>query len=397
MGTPDQEPTQGSLLVVDDDELNRDMLSRRLQRRGFDVETAEDGHQALECIERRSYDVILLDVMMPGIDGLEVLRRIRDRHAMNELPIIMATAKDTSEEVVQALELGANDYVTKPLDFPVVLARVRTQLELKRARDQLVAAHARMKKDLDAAARLQRALIPKTAPEVPGLSFAWHYRPCDELAGDTIDLYTVDDNQAGLYLLDVSGHGVPAALLSFTVHRLLSRLAEGCFLMEAGHPPEDGPLPPAEVARRLNKQFPMELETMQYFTFLHGLIDAGTFRFVSAAHPGPILVPAEGEATVHGPTGSAIGWFPDTEYGEATITLQAGDRLFLCSDGVFEAESPEGESYGFERLLPALEELRAERLDDAVKAVVRNIEDWCGPSGPGDDISIVAAERLPDC
>jgi two-component system, sensor histidine kinase and response regulator len=122
----------GNLLVVDDNELNRDMLSRRLQRVGHTVAVAIDGKQALELIGEGTFDLILLDIMMPEISGIEVLKRLRQKYTVAELPIIMVTAKDQSEDIVEALSLGANDYVTKPIDFPVANARVQTQLSLKR-------------------------------------------------------------------------------------------------------------------------------------------------------------------------------------------------------------------------------------------------------------------------
>ncbi len=134
-GQPGREEDRetGSILVVDDDAMNRDMLSRRLERQGFEVRTAVDGPDALRQIEGESLDLLLLDVMMPGISGLEVLRKVRETRSSSELPIIMATAKGESDDVVEAFRQGANDYVTKPLDFPVVMARIRTQLALRRA------------------------------------------------------------------------------------------------------------------------------------------------------------------------------------------------------------------------------------------------------------------------
>lgn len=120
------------LLVVDDNEDNRDMLSRRLRRTGYHVDCAEDGTQALDMIGASKFDLVLLDIMMPGISGLEVLKTVRTKYSVADLPIIMATAKDHSEDIVGALKLGANDYVTKPIDFPVVLARIQTQLSLRR-------------------------------------------------------------------------------------------------------------------------------------------------------------------------------------------------------------------------------------------------------------------------
>lgn len=130
-------PGTGTLLVVDDNELNRDMLSRRLRSRGYAAVTAEDGPKALELVKRERFDLILLDIMMPGMSGIDVLKIIRNRYSAAELPVIMATAKDQGTDVVEALTLGANDYVTKPLDFPVVLARVENQLSLRRAMEEI--------------------------------------------------------------------------------------------------------------------------------------------------------------------------------------------------------------------------------------------------------------------
>jgi adenylate cyclase len=134
----DTVPTDhGALLVVDDQESNRDMLSRRLERRGYTVAVAEDGRQALEMITTQKFDLVLLDIMMPGISGLEVLRILRTRYSAADLPVIMVTVKDQSSDVVEALHLGASDYVTKPFDFPVVLARLQTQLSLQRAMGEI--------------------------------------------------------------------------------------------------------------------------------------------------------------------------------------------------------------------------------------------------------------------
>lgn len=128
---------QAAILVVDDNEMNRDLLSRRLAKKGFAVDVAEDGFKALDWIDKNPCDLVLLDIMMPGMSGIEVLEKIRETQDGTELPIIMATAKDSREDIVGALKLGANDYVTKPIDFPVVLARVNAQLGLKRANDRV--------------------------------------------------------------------------------------------------------------------------------------------------------------------------------------------------------------------------------------------------------------------
>jgi adenylate cyclase len=127
----------GVVLVVDDNENNRDMLSRRLERSGFTVVTAEDGFKALDWLDANPCDLILLDIMMPGMSGIEVLKKLRETRDPSVLPIFMATANDTRDDIVGALRAGANDYVTKPIDYPVVLARVQTQLGIKRLSDRV--------------------------------------------------------------------------------------------------------------------------------------------------------------------------------------------------------------------------------------------------------------------
>jgi DNA-binding response OmpR family regulator len=134
---PRPEPSSGRVLAVDDDPMNREMVARRLRALGYEVETAEDGPSALSLLERSSYDLLLLDVVMPEVSGLEVLETIRGQYDRGDLPVIMTTALDQSTDVVEALRLGANDYVTKPLDMAVVIARIDTQLGLKQARDKV--------------------------------------------------------------------------------------------------------------------------------------------------------------------------------------------------------------------------------------------------------------------
>ena len=128
------DPAERTLLVVDDNPANRDLLSRRLERKGFRVIVAEDGQRALDILATSRVDLVLLDVMMPGLSGLDVLRKVRETQPPSALPVVMVTARTESDDVVEALELGANDYVTKPIDFPVVLARVKAQLRMRPSR-----------------------------------------------------------------------------------------------------------------------------------------------------------------------------------------------------------------------------------------------------------------------
>jgi sigma-B regulation protein RsbU (phosphoserine phosphatase) len=412
----------GTLLVVDDDEANRDMLSRRLERKGFSVAVAEDGSRAIELVRERPFDLVLLDVLMPGLSGLDVLRELRQEYPATELPVIMATALSESGDIVEALRLGANDYVSKPLDFPVVLARIQAQLSLKDAVDEVVRlersleqrnaeltganarlaeANRRMERDLRAAARIQEAFLPRGEPRFPQARFAWHYRPCEELAGDGLNVFALDDRHAALYVFDVSGHGVASALLSVSLSRVLSPPSDPSSVLrpDAGGggrvAPIGPPLPPAEVAGRLNGMFPFDEATEQYFTMIYGILDVATgeFRYVSAGHPGVARVPASGTSRIIDTRGFPIG-LADQPYEEQALTMAPGDRIYLYSDGIPEAMDADGRVFGGDRLLAAIDRARDVPIDRAVESLLGELGHWTGSTGLRDDVSLVAVEFL---
>ena len=383
----------GHLLVVDDNEMNRDMLSRRLLRKGYQVEVADGGAAALEAVAGGTFDLILLDIMMPDIDGMEVLARLRETHSHTDLPIIMATAKDESSDIVAALKLGANDYVTKPLDFPVVLARVENSLARKRAAEALKAANERMQRGLEAAARVQQALLPQKAPLVEGVEFAWLYQPCDELGGDALNIFKLDDQQVALLVLDVSGHGVPSALLSVAVGHQLSQLFAQ---RKNGDATDDNELDnPAQLAKKLNTLFPMDSRAHLYFTLVYGVLNVQTreFCFVSAGSPGPAVIHADGSTEVHDIPAIPIGMFEESEYENTTLQLQAGDRMYLHSDGLYEERHPEsGELFERERMTAVLADKRGDSLEQSLTSLVDAVVAWRGDTHLSDDATVLACE-----
>jgi sigma-B regulation protein RsbU (phosphoserine phosphatase) len=390
----------GKLLVVDDNEMNRDMLSRRLARKGHTVDLAEDGRRALEMVAATDYDVILLDIMMPGLDGYQVLERLRETRDSGDLPVIMATAKDQSEDIVAALKLGANDYVTKPFDFPVVLARVRTQLQLKRSRQALASAHRRMKKDLEAAAKIQASLLPvDRVVDFDGARVAWRYVPCDELAGDTLGIVRFDDHTFGVYVVDVSGHGVPSALLSVSLSRFLTSDPRSSVLWTTvGGATDPRPATPVDVMEELSKRFPYDLQTSQYFTMVYAVVDLerGALTYASAGHE-PLIVVGSGRRPELGrSTGQPIALVPSTlmksTYEERSIAVGSGDRIYLYSDGIPESRDAEGEQWGNERLATTLVDLLENDLDAGLPAVLETVRQFQGGLHFDDDVSILAVE-----
>lgn len=407
-----------AILVVDDNPANRDALTRRLERRGYAVTATEDGASALRLLEGQAFDLVLLDVMMPGMNGLEVLQRLRADRSPADLPVIMATAQDQSEDVIKALGLGANDYVTKPLDFGVVLARVRTHLALKQSVEQirdlerslsarnreletanarLVAAAEQERRELDVAARVQVSLLPKAPPQVPGLTFAWAFKPCKQLAGDSLNICPFDDGRVGLYVLDVAGHGVSAALLAVAATRLLSARDPDSIVVEhASGGAARVPSSPAAVATRLDQRFGWNPDTEQFLTIFYAVIDPATrtVAYVSAGHPGAIRVAAGATASVLDVGGMPIGL--GGPYETQTTPLHPGDRLYLYSDGLTEAMNPAGQQFGRRRLIEILESLGGVELNSAVTEVMGALGDWCGGQPAQDDVSILAVESRID-
>jgi sigma-B regulation protein RsbU (phosphoserine phosphatase) len=389
---PGMDITTARILVVDDNEMNRDLLARRLERLGFTVDTADGGHSGLEKILSGDYQLVMLDIMMPDIDGLTVLKKTREVYSKTELPVIMATARDEGSDVAEALSLGANDYVTKPLDFKVVRARVENVLGYAQAVSELRQTNDRMNRDLEAAARVQASLLPNKPIDIEGAEFIWQYRPCDELAGDGLNLFKRDNEHVAMYVMDVSGHGVASALLSVSVTHHLSQMIRQKEAAEYGGTSGANITSPAWLARNLNTLFPMESVGRHYFTFLYGVLNVKTrtFRFVSAGSAGPLVIHADGSSDVHDVPAVPIGMFPDSEYEDTLIELQAGDRLYLHTDGLYEERNPESrEQFGRDRMRNALCSASGEPFGTSLDGLFQSITDWRGSEALSDDIAVL--------
>jgi phosphoserine phosphatase RsbU/P len=397
------------ILVVDDVAENREILRRYLAKNGFVVDAACGGGEALAMLDVRRYDAVLLDVMMPEVGGYEVLRTIRRTRAAAELPVIMATVLDTSEQVVKALEMGANDYVTKPLDFSVVLARVRTQVAIRQKVQQinglkgnlaernreLCAANEQMTADLEAAAKVQKSLLPVAPPAVPGYGFAWAFAPSATLAGDLLNVFRLDERRVGFFVLDVSGHGVAAALLSVTVSRFLSATPDSSSILWRETSGGYELASPARVADRLNRRFPFQDETNQFLTMVYGILDEreDEVRYVSAGHPDVLVVSPGGECRSLDRGGCPIG-LSAGPYEESRVRLGEGDRVYVYSDGIPEALSAAGEQFGRTRMMRLLCDARGLALDESVGLLCAEVRAWSGRATPGDDQTVLALERL---
>lgn len=272
--------------------------------------------------------------------------------------------------------IGVQSDVTRRRDSEHAIRRTKEALE----------------QDLRLAARIQQTLLPAPETQLRGFRIAHVFHPCTDLAGDSVGIVPLLGGRVGVYVLDVSGHGVGAALLSFTLTHLLSPSPEQTSPVKAT---EDGSglVPPARVAERLNQQFPMD-RTRQYFTLVYGILDqsSGQFRYFVAGHPAPVLVRRNAAPAPLDGSGFPIGMFDHAQFEEHTAVLQPGDRLYLYTDGVLEALDSADQEFGVARLMDVLDQERdrpirvgLERIADAVRA-------WSG-GDLRDDVSLLCVER----
>lgn len=266
---------------------------------------------------------------------------------------------------------------------------------LEQLNTELESTNARMTRDLDAAARIQRSLLPASDRGLPLADVAWRYIPCDELAGDFLNFFPLTGNVLAFYVVDVSGHGVASSLLSVAVARSLTRhLTASSILVRVD---EDGSTvirPPTEVAAELNRRFPMEDQGNLYFTMCYGTLNmaTGEVEYVSAGHVPPIRMKTDGQCEMLPAEGFAIGWMDDVEYDRESTVLEPGDRFFILSDGVNEAMDQNLEEFGDANLLIAIGETHGKSLDASVAHLKDKVDHWCRIHGPKDDVSIVAIE-----
>ncbi len=392
------------VLVVDDDASTRLLLSRFLRDLGHEVLTATDGVEALDVLEKERIRLVITDWVMPRMDGLELCQRIRKGPFSRYVYMIILTARDTKVELVAAMEAGADDYVTKPFDKSELDVRIRAgerilklETDLEDRNKRLSNALSIIQRDLEAAAKMQKDLLPCPGCSLPGIAYDWIFLPCSFVAGDTFNFLNLDESHLGFYLLDVAGHGVPAAMLSFTLTKTLSSLSfPGNPLKnlsaESGHYEI---LPPASAMRELNRIYLADDETMQYFTMIYGIVEleSGIVTLCQAGQPHPIHMTGGGRFFLIGQGGFPIGIHSEADFDECRVQLEPGDRLLLYSDGIPDCTDAGGNYYTVERLVETLERWQHLPLGDLTKKVEDSLRSWRGGDEFEDDITLLIMER----
>lgn len=391
------------ILIVDDEPVNRLVLARKLQSWGHDVAQAKDGAEAWALLQHEPFRMVISDWVMPEMDGVELTRRIRASDTGGYVYVLLLTANTGVDALVEGMDAGADDFMVKPFQAAELRSRIRAgervlQLEsdLAERNRKLGEAYSSARRDLEAAAEMQKALLPQHGMLLPLVQPAWRFLPASFVAGDVFHLHTLDAQRACFYLLDVAGHGVPSAMLSFSLSKLLApTLApDGVLKRPTQFAPFVEIATPAEVLRELNARYQDNSDAMKYFTMVYGIIDGAKneLTIAQAGHPSPVLQRGA-RLTRLGESGFPVGMLPGVEYEDITVPFEPGDRLFLYSDGVTECANPAREPFRLERLEQAVLALRAESLEQAVAGIERDLLAWRSGDEFADDVTLFALER----
>jgi phosphoserine phosphatase RsbU/P len=375
-----------TVLVVDDAPANIQVVNSILKDT-YKVRIATNGAKALELVNvSPAPDLILLDVMMPGIDGYEVCSRLKDDPGTKDIPVIFLTAQTETADETHGFEVGAVDYIHKPFSPAVVMARVQTHLALRGAREQLALQLFTIQKELETARQIQLSILPHQIPQIKGLDIAARYIPMTSVAGDFYDFIVVDDKHVGILVADVSGHGMPAALIASML-----KIALAAEVSHAAHP--------EQVLLGLNQalcgKFQHHYVTAAYTYFD---MERGTLTYAGAGHP-PLLVWGPSREGVRDITenGLFLGKFDFASYTSVELNLAPDDWVLLYTDGIPETTNPALTEFGDERFRQYLASAPCDSVDHFADELLTEVSRWSarGSEDLDDDITMVAVRVKP--
>jgi sigma-B regulation protein RsbU (phosphoserine phosphatase) len=380
-------PLSGRILVVDDELVNREILSRHLERQGHLVCQAQGGKEALALLREAPFDIVILDLMMPGMNGYQLLERIKSDEKLGDLYVIVISALEDTESIARCIQLGAEDYLPRNFEPVILKARIESCLEKKslRAKEELYVAavletERRLRAELQEGAAYVRGLLPPRLDR-DGLKTDWLFVPSLSLGGDVFGYHAIEGGRLAIYLIDVSGHGIEAALFSVTLMNLLKSQVL----------PRTDFGDPASVLRRLNESFRMEEQNNLYFTAWYGVWEpaSGELRYASAGSPPAVLLSPEGEVMRLETGGPAVGIDSGSSYEAKACRPPRGSRLSLFSDGIYEVRTREGGVLGLDAFISLLSGSvpKGKRLD--LSSLLRLVRSLSADERFDDDVSIV--------
>jgi sigma-B regulation protein RsbU (phosphoserine phosphatase) len=371
------------ILVVDDEEGIRQDLSFILEDEGYEVTTASSGSEAMSHLEEQSFDIVITDLMMPAPDGMEILRKTKQEHPGTV--VVMITGHGSEERAVEAMHLGADDYFPKPFNFDKIeemLMRLAKAVELERLKVENQEFNRRLERELEVARKIQRVLLPQNIPSFPGIDISAFSQPAKQVGGDYYDLIELADGKMGIAIGDVSGKGMPAALLMANAQASVRSYSESAYS-------------PEEVIKKTNKALcPIcqYIEEHRFITLFYGVMDtkSGTLSYTNAGHNYPMVFRENGSIYEQlESTGMPCGIMEDADYHENHIELISGDIMLFYTDGITEAMNSKDLAFGEDRLKEVvLKEFHLDS-DSLADKVYNELSQFVGNAPQFDDLTFM--------
>ena len=387
---------QSKILIVDDEPFNVDYLEQELEDLNYITATAINGQDALEKIVSESPDLVLLDIMMPIMDGFSVLEKVKADPAIRNIPIIVISANNDLQSVVKGIQFGAEDYLPKPFEPTLLKARIQSSLEKKHLRDMQDLYLKSLEREMNIARDIQKEFRPAQLPDVPGWEIASYFEAAKEVAGDFYDAFTLPDGTLTFLVADVCGKGIGAALF-MTLFRSLIHAASISDQFSPGQ--EQKSLSPAERLQHvisLTNNYVAETheESNMFATVFIGILDpvSGKLSYINGGNEPPLIVGKDGKVhTTLTRTGPAIGAIAQAKFTVKETTLASDDLLVAFTDGIPDTQNIDGEFFGNERLRELL--MSHSSPTQLLKEIELDLGQFIGEAEQFDDITLLAIKR----
>ena len=399
-----------SILVIDDSRLQRRILISALTPLGYHVRDTSSGEEALELCRQEMPDIVISDWVMSGMSGLDLCSRLRELCGEHYVYFIILTSKSEKGELAEALSAGADDFLSKPLSADEMRGRIvagerllRMGKEL-REKNRLVSStlssireiNVRLDRDLADARKLQMSLTPRESLVIGDWRVSFLLQPSGHVGGDLVGYFPISKTRVGIFSLDVSGHGVAAALVTARLSSWFAGTTSDTNVALRKGPQGFEMDTLAEVCSRLNERFLSDLQSGHYFTIVLGQLDleTGDFHFAQAGHPHPMLIRSDGQNAFVGRGGPPIGLLPDMVFEGDLVTIDPGDRLLIYSDGLTECTGRNGNLLDEDGLAALVDDNRALQGRTFLKAIEHDLTEIAADGDLRDDMSAVLIERV---
>jgi serine phosphatase RsbU (regulator of sigma subunit) len=387
-------PSPHKILVVDDEPYNVDYLSQELEELGYETISAADGQEAINKIKSEQPDLVLLDIMMPIMDGFTVLELVKNDPLIRDIPIIIISAANSLDRVVKGIKLGAEDYLSKPFEPTLLRARITSSLEKKGLRDLQKLYIKSLEKEFDIAQKIQQDFLPYELPQLQGWSISAYFKAAREVAGDFYDAFTLPNGDLLALVGDVCGKGVGPALF-MTLFQSLIRAAATSDQLSDISPATDKKVRLLDIVNFTNNyvaKFHGRSDMFATIFICYLDVKEGVLHYVNCGNEAPFLLRGSGTTEGLSPTGPVAGLVEHAEFRVETTLMKPGDILLAFTDGIPDSQNDQKEFFGHDRIKELLFQNRT-NAPECAHRIGQALIDFIGNAKQFDDITLLAIKR----